>query len=81
MYVLDFLGKSMLIDHIELVVSSLFQSAFLFILLFALFSIHTILFASFVFHSEFAGLRETAQNLGLGDSIEVQVNRWDFYEV
>lgn len=29
----------------------------------------------FFFHSEFAGLRETAKNLGLGDTIEVQLNR------
>ncbi len=28
-----------------------------------------------VFHSEFAGLGETAKNLGLGESIEVQINR------
>ena len=34
-------GKSMLIDHIELVVS-LLQSAFLLILLYAVFSTHTI---------------------------------------
>ena len=29
----------------------------------------------FFFYSEFAGLRETAKNLGLGDTIEVQLNR------
>ena len=29
----------------------------------------------FVFHSEFADLRETAKNLGLGVMIEIQLNR------
>ena len=29
----------------------------------------------FFCYSEFAGLRETAKNLGLGDTIEVQLNR------
>ena len=56
---------------------------FLFFLLFALFWYFSIIVraftynigASIVFHSEFAGLRETAKNLGLGDSIEVQLNR------
>ena len=31
------------------------------------------------FHSEFAGLRETAKNLGLGDMIEVQLNRYAIF--
>ena len=36
----------------------------------------------FFFYSEFPGLRETAKNLGLGDTIEVQLNfpnkHWHF---
>ena len=31
------------------------------------------------FHGEFAGLRETAKNLGLGDIIEVQLNRYAIF--
>ena len=37
-----------------------------------MFNLYTILM---FFHSEFAGLQETAKNLGLGECIDVQINR------